>query len=66
MISRHFETIKNQDEPFKFIIARFLMRTNLCKFFKIKQNAATKEVLSYWKDLFDKNLKQKLKEQQKK
>ena len=30
-------------------------------FFKIKQNYATKKVLSYWKDLFDKNLKQKLK-----
>tara|TARA_Y100000590_G_scaffold275062_1_gene308856 strand:- start:3859 stop:5670 length:1812 start_codon:yes stop_codon:yes gene_type:complete len=31
-------------------------------FFKIKQNNATKKILSYWKDLFDKNLKQKLKE----
>jgi len=31
-------------------------------FFSIKQNHATKKVLSYWKDLFDKNLKQKLKE----
>ena len=31
-------------------------------FFKIKQNHITKKVLSYWKDLFDKNLKQKLKE----
>ena len=31
-------------------------------FFKIKQNHATKKVLSYWKDLFDKNLKQRLKE----
>tara|TARA_Y100000590_G_scaffold349088_1_gene400468 strand:+ start:3416 stop:5215 length:1800 start_codon:yes stop_codon:yes gene_type:complete len=31
-------------------------------FFKIKQNNATKQVLSYWKDLFDKNLKTKLKE----
>ena len=31
-------------------------------FFKIKQNDATKKVLSYWKDLFDKNLKQGLKE----
>ncbi len=31
-------------------------------FFKIKQNNTTKKVLSYWKDLFDKNLKQKLKE----
>ena len=31
-------------------------------FFKIKQNNATKKVLSYWKDLFDKNLKLKLKE----
>jgi len=30
-------------------------------FFKIKQNDATKKVLSYWKDLFDKNLKQGLK-----
>ena len=30
-------------------------------FFKINQNDATKEVLSYWKNLFDKNLKQKLK-----
>jgi len=29
-------------------------------FFKIKQNDVTKEVLSYWKDLFDKNLNQKL------
>ena len=31
-------------------------------FFKIKQNRVTKKVLSYWKDLFDKNLKQKLQE----
>ena len=31
-------------------------------FFNIKQNYATKKVLSYWKDLFDKNLKKKLKE----
>jgi len=30
-------------------------------FFKIKQNAATKKTLSYWKELFDKNLKQELK-----
>jgi len=31
-------------------------------FFKIKQNHATKKILSYWKDLFDKNLKKELKE----
>jgi cobaltochelatase CobT len=31
-------------------------------FFNIKQNHATKKVLSYWKDLFDKNLKEKLKD----
>ena len=31
-------------------------------FFKIKQNNTTKKVLSYWKDLFDKNLSKKLKE----
>ena len=31
-------------------------------FFKIKQSQATKKVLSYWQDLFDKNLKQRLKE----
>tara|TARA_B100001123_G_scaffold392709_1_gene472094 strand:- start:1230 stop:3041 length:1812 start_codon:yes stop_codon:yes gene_type:complete len=31
-------------------------------FFKINQNEATKKVLSYWKNLFDKNLKKKLKE----
>ncbi|RZO47838.1 MAG: cobalamin biosynthesis protein CobT, partial [Candidatus Pelagibacterales bacterium] len=30
-------------------------------FFKIKQNNITKKVLSHWKDLFDKNLKKKLK-----
>ncbi len=30
-------------------------------FFKIKQNNATKKVLSYWKDLFDANIKQNLK-----
>jgi cobaltochelatase CobT len=30
-------------------------------FFKIKQNQATKSVLSYWKNLFDKNLKSDLK-----
>ena len=30
-------------------------------FFKIKQNEATKKTLSYWKDLFDKNLKNNLK-----
>ena len=29
-------------------------------FFNIKQNNITKEVLSYWKNLFDKNLKNKL------
>jgi cobaltochelatase CobT len=31
-------------------------------FFGIKQNHATKKMLSHWKDLFDKNLKQRLKE----
>ena len=31
-------------------------------FFGIKQNHKTKKMLSYWKDLFDKNLKQSLKE----
>jgi len=31
-------------------------------FFKIKKNDTTKKVLSHWKDLFDKDLKQKLKE----
>jgi len=31
-------------------------------FFKIKQNETTKKVLSHWKKLFDKNLKQKLKD----
>ena len=31
-------------------------------FFGIKQNHATKKMLSYWKDLFDKNLKQRLKD----
>ena len=30
-------------------------------FFKIRQNNVTKKVLNYWKDLFDKNLKIKLK-----
>jgi len=30
-------------------------------FFKIKQNNATEKVLSYWKDLFDKNVSKKLK-----
>jgi len=30
-------------------------------FFNIKQNQITKKVLSHWKDLFDKNLKRKLK-----
>tara|TARA_B100001105_G_scaffold98259_1_gene78391 strand:+ start:113 stop:1918 length:1806 start_codon:yes stop_codon:yes gene_type:complete len=31
-------------------------------FFNIKQNGATKKVLSYWKDLFDKNLNKKFSE----
>ena len=31
-------------------------------FFKIKQNNASKKILSYWKKLFDKNLKIKLRE----
>ena len=31
-------------------------------FFKIKQNDITKEILSYWENLFDGNLKQSLKE----
>ena len=31
-------------------------------FFNIKQNQATKKVLSYWKELFDKNLSSKLKQ----
>jgi len=31
-------------------------------FFKIKQNQATKKTLSYWKELFDKNLSSKLKQ----
>ena len=30
-------------------------------FFKIKQSHSSKKVLSYWKDLFDKNLKKKIK-----
>ena len=30
-------------------------------FFKIKQNDATKKVLSYWKDLFDRSINKKLK-----
>ena len=29
-------------------------------FFKIKQNDATRKTLSYWQDLFDKNLKKKI------
>ncbi len=33
-------------------------------FFKIKPNHVTKKVLSYWKELFDKNLKNNLKELQ--
>ena len=31
-------------------------------FFRIKQSHSSKKVLSYWKDLFDKNLKKRLKE----
>ena len=31
-------------------------------FFKLKQNQATKKTLSYWKELFDKNLNPKLKQ----
>ena len=31
-------------------------------FFQLKQNRVTKKVLSYWQELFDKNLKKKLKE----
>ena len=31
-------------------------------FFHVKQSHVTKKVLSYWKDLFDKNLKKRLKE----
>ena len=31
-------------------------------FFKIKQNKVTKKILSYWKNMFDKNLKIKFKE----
>ena len=31
-------------------------------FFKIKQNEATRKTLSYWQDLFDKNLKKKFNE----
>ena len=31
-------------------------------FFNVKQSHTTKKVLSYWKDSFDKNLKQRLKE----
>ena len=31
-------------------------------FFKLKQNKATKKTLSYWKELFDKNLNPKLKQ----
>jgi len=34
-------------------------------FFKIKQNQATKKTLSYWKELFDKNLSSKLKQMDK-
>jgi len=31
-------------------------------FFKIKESSATKKILGYWKDLFDKQLKEKLQE----
>jgi len=31
-------------------------------FFNLKQNKVTKEILSYWKDLFDKNIKENLNE----
>jgi FkbM family methyltransferase len=39
MISNYLKEIKNQEHPLKFIIAKLLIRTNLCTFFQIKQNS---------------------------
>lgn len=56
---KKIEEIKNEsDVPITEAFELYLRS----HFFKIKQNNSTKKLLSYWKDLFDKNLKIKLKE----
>ena len=37
-LSRYYRTIRTQDNPVKFVIARLLMRAKISKFFVIKQN----------------------------
>ena len=41
MVIRYIDEIKKQKHPLKFIIAKSLIRSNLCKFFKIKQKNYT-------------------------
>ena len=56
---RKIEEIKNEsDVPITEAFELYLRS----HFFKIKQNQATKKILSYWKTLFDKNLKKRLKQ----
>jgi len=55
--NKKIEEIKTEaDVPVSEAFELYLMSY----FFKIKQNEKTKKILSYWKDLFDKNLKKKL------
>tara|TARA_B110000014_G_C20121326_1_gene594378 strand:- start:852 stop:1682 length:831 start_codon:yes stop_codon:yes gene_type:complete len=39
MINNYLTEIRKQNHPLKFILAKILIRTNLCKFFQIEQNS---------------------------
>ena len=54
---RKIEEIKNESDVPVTEAFELYLRSH---FFKIKQNEATKKVLTYWKDLFNKNLKNNL------
>ena len=56
--NKKIEEIKTEGDVLITEAFELYLRTH---FFKIKQNEATKQTLSYWKNLFDKNLKIKLK-----
>ncbi|HIF61556.1 MAG TPA: cobalamin biosynthesis protein CobT [Candidatus Pelagibacter sp.] len=54
---KKIEEIKNEEDVNIAEAFELYLRNH---FFKIKQNTASKKILSYWKKLFDKNLKVKL------
>tara|TARA_B100000700_G_scaffold329308_1_gene450489 strand:- start:681 stop:2489 length:1809 start_codon:yes stop_codon:yes gene_type:complete len=57
--NKKIEEIKNESDVEISEAFELYLRSH---FFKIKQNDATKKILSYWEDYFNKNLKNQLKE----